>query len=39
MLTRIPELGKTDMFDHYIKTADKNCDDLNDEETIDDILD
>ena len=39
MLTQIPELEKTDMFDHYIKTADESCDELNDEETIDDILD
>lgn len=39
MLTMIPELEKTDMYDHYIKTADESCDELNDEETIDDILD
>lgn len=39
MLTQIPELEKTDLFDHYIKIADENCDELNDEETIDDILD
>lgn len=39
MLTKIPELKQTDMYDHYIKTADESCDELNDEETIDDILD
>ena len=39
MLTQIPELKQTDMYDHYINTADENCDELNDEETIDDILD
>lgn len=38
MLTQIPELEKTDMFNHYIKTADESCDELNDEETINDIL-
>lgn len=38
-LTQIPELDKTDMFDHYIKISDESCDELNDEETIDDILD
>lgn len=39
MLTQIPELDKADMYDHFIKTADESCDELNDEETIDDILD
>lgn len=39
MLTKIPELDKADMCDHFIKTADESCDELNDEETIDDILD
>lgn len=39
MLTQIPELDKTDMYDHFIKTADESYDELNDEETIDDILD
>lgn len=39
MLTQIPELKRTDMFAHFINTANKSCDELNDEETIDDILD
>lgn len=39
MLTKIPEPDKADMCDHFIKTADKSYDELNDEETIDDILD
>lgn len=39
MLTQIPELDMADMCDHFIKTADKSYDELNDEETIDDILD
>lgn len=37
MLTQIPELDKVDMLNHFIKTADESCDELNDEETIDDI--
>lgn len=37
LLTQIPEIGQTDISNHYIKTADKSCDELNDEETIDDI--
>ena len=39
LLTMIPEIGQSGMYDHYVKTADESCDELNDEETIDDILD
>ncbi len=35
----IPEIGQSDMYDHYVKISDESCDELNDEETIDDILD
>lgn len=38
MLTQIPGLKQTDMYDYFIKTADESCGELNDEETIDDIL-
>lgn len=39
LLTMIPEIGQSDMYDHYVKISDESCDELNDEETIDDILD
>ena len=39
LLTMIPEIGQSGMYDHYVKISDESCDELNDEETKDDILD